>query len=197
MKDTVLYDGKEWFLYITRNISFWGNCLSAKGSYFHFKDFGIPTSFSFLVLAFDALQSHHFAFEPNYTESSNTILSSCLGIERMRVLQGKYEAFGLEFLESLKICLKETTVEHWQAFLGQYERYAAGLNLTAILGRVGAEALKLKLSALGVPDEKIPETISIITYPEKHTPLFLSQRRFYELAGEIETGDIKKKDVER
>ncbi len=196
-KDTVLYDGKKWFLYITRNVSFWANCLSAKGSYFHFKDFGIPTSFPFLVVSFDGTESHHFAFEPTYTKSSNIILSSCLGKARMSELQKKYEIFGAEFLSSLEKCREKLTVENWQAFTHQYARYAAGLNLTAILGRVGATALTEKLKALGVAEEKIPETISAITYPEKHTPLFLSQQALYILAGKSKLGKITEADLEK
>ncbi len=82
------------------------------------------------------------------------------------------------------------TVGNWLAFNTEYARYTAGLNLTAILGRVGAEALKDKLTALGVAAEKIPGTNAIITYPEQHTPLFLSQKKLYQIAAKSQSGEL-------
>lgn len=96
-------------------------------------------------------------------------------------MEVKYKHEAKLLLSSLQDCLCDVTTENWRTFCEQYKKFCAALQITAIVGRIGADKLTKRLQELGYGEDVIPHLIGTITYPDEHTPLFLSQKELYEI----------------
>lgn len=189
--NTINYGGKNWFLTISRNMSLWHQFLSDKGHHLHLKDFGVNAKLNALSVIYNGAQAHIFRHNPNYTDFSKAVLASVDSPEKIKALKEKYQKFALNLEESLSLCLKEFNKHNLIAFIDEYQRFCAGLMLTATLGRIGYESLLQKLKAKNIPETEIDDVIATITYPEENTPLLLSQLEMLEIAKENKDIDNK------
>ncbi len=174
--------GEAWELYVTRNMSFWHQHLSSQGIFHHFKDFGIPFEPRHLALIIGGTETHLLEPTSSFPDEGECVLASVLGEEKIKAMEKKYKHEASLLLSVLDDCLCDVTVENWRRFCTQYKKFCATLQITAKLGRVGAEKLTERLRELGYGEDTIPHLIGTITYLDEHTPLFLSQKELYEIA---------------
>lgn len=178
----ITINGDYWEPYVTRNMSFWHQHLSSQGIFHHLKDFGVPFKPRQLSLTIGGTETHLFQIAGSLPREGEIVLASVLGEEKMKILEEKYKHDASLLLSNLNECLCEVSVKNWRTFCAQYEKFCAALQITAIVGRIGAEKLTKRLRELGYDENVIPHLIGAITYPDEHTPLFLSQKELYEIA---------------
>ncbi|MDO8590445.1 MAG: PEP-utilizing enzyme [bacterium] len=174
--------GENWEPFVTRNMSFWHQHLSSRGIFHHLKDFGVEYQTHQLALTINGTETHIFQISGSLLHESDVALASVIGEAKMKTLEEKYKHEAGVLLSVLDECLCSVTIEHWQKFCAQYKKFCAALQITAIVGRIGADRLTKRLHELGYEESAIPNLIGVITYPDEHTPLFLSQKELYEIA---------------
>ena len=189
--NTINYGGENWFLTISRNMSLWHQFLSDKGHHLHLKDFGVNAKLNALSIIYNGTQAHIFRHNPNYADFSKAVLVSVDSPEKIKALKEKYHKYAVSLEKSLNLCLKKFNKNNLTAFISEYQRFCAGLMLTATLGRIGYESLIEKLKAKNIPETEIDDIIATITYPEENTPLLLSQLEMLEIAKENRDFDGK------
>lgn len=176
------FNGYDWILTITRNMSFWHQYLSNQGHTHHTKDFGIPAQLNWLTITERGTYTSSFLHQPNYGEYTKAVMEAVASEEKIEALKERYAVLAQELLGSLDALKKNLTEETYVQFIDDYRRFCAGLMITAAIGRIGGELLMEKLQAIGVAEDAIAETIGIITYPTDHTPLFDSRLALLEIA---------------
>ncbi|MEK6910694.1 MAG: PEP-utilizing enzyme [Nanoarchaeota archaeon] len=190
-----LIDGKEWFLTVTRNMSFWHQESANIGHYFHLKDFGIDAKLEILEITTNGTETSVFMRNPNYQEYTQAVLKAIDTKKKIVSLKKKYETLGKNLLSSLDKCNKKLTVKSWEDFIKDYQIFSAGLMVTATIGRQGADLLMQKLKDKGYTEEEIPQIVGSITYPAEHTPLFKSQIDMLKIGIKIQENKALQKEV--
>jgi|GEM_PF-3835199 hypothetical protein len=71
-----IIDGVEWQPTVTRNMSFWHQCLSVEGSYKHQGDFGVDSQFDYLSLTVDGVHTTAFGYAENLREMGVAVLAA-------------------------------------------------------------------------------------------------------------------------
>lgn len=127
--------------------------------------------------------------------SCETIYELCSSGEKVRKLRKIYEKYAQEVQESIKMVIKKTNKKNVDKFFADYQRFTAGLWITTGFGRIGLEELMKELRDTETAEDKIAEIVSIITYPEEHTPLFQSQEDMIEIGIKVQKG--KEKNIEK
>ncbi|MEK7151081.1 MAG: PEP/pyruvate-binding domain-containing protein [Patescibacteria group bacterium] len=193
-ENLTIIDGVERVLAITRNMSFWHQYLSSIGHYVNTKDFGVDTVNEQVYITIDGTQTHMFLTPSNAKEYAEAILSAVSSLEKIEELEAKYRNFAKELINALESLKQDLTVHNLKTFFEKYTRMCAGLNLTAVLGRVGIDRLTEKLLQQGVAEKDIPEIIGTVTYPAEHTPLFESQLDLLKIGARAQKEKMKDKD---
>lgn len=196
MKDLIKIEGKEWFLAVMRNMSFWHQWLLTEGIYNKMEDFGIEAKVEHLSVTFNSTQSFAFLNKESYDKFVDKLNDAFKTKEKVEELKKKYIKFGDELQKSLEVCDKELNVKNLDDFQNKYGKYTCGLMITTIFGRTGNELLVNKLKELGFNESEIPNIIGTITYPSEHTPLFNSQLDLLKIGTLIQEEKIKEPDIE-
>lgn len=196
-EEQLQYDNSDWFLTITRNMSFWHQCLSDEGHYHNTKDFGVNAKLQVLHITVDSTQTSCFMTNPNYTEYAKAVLDAVSSEKAIKNLKIKYFELAKKLESSLSQVKKNLTITSLDNFIKEYRRFTSGLMITATLGRSGAEKLTALLKGLGYKDNEIPEINAVITYPDKHTPLFNSQLDLLRIGIKVQNGEIKNKGIKQ
>lgn len=165
----------EWSLSVTRNMSFWHQWLSAKGHYWSSVDFGVNARLRQCVLTEHGTTTHFFAQDENYSLYVQAVLDAVKDASSLHALMQAYDQHAKSALSAMQSCVADTNTTTWDSFTTAYARFAAGLMITATIGRSGGEKLIARLTEIGVPPGDIPQTVEDMTYPAVHTPLFQSQ----------------------
>jgi phosphohistidine swiveling domain-containing protein len=186
----IAIDGIEWDLKITRNMSFWHQWISSYGHYHCMKDFGVNSPLHELAVTFNSTETHIFISEPNYSLYNAAFLRAVASKRKVDALEKKYYQYAKNLLVALNECDKKLNIKNWRRFVKEYTRYCPGLFITVSIGRVLSELLGQKLEKIGMDNNKIAETIASITYPAKHTPLFLSQLELLKIGARLQTRKI-------
>ncbi len=190
-------NGIDWFLAVTRNMSFWHQELSNEGHHTHTKDFGVNTNLETLIVTVNGTQTHAFYRQPNYAEYSKAVLEAISTKEKIRTLKKRYEVIAQELLEALDECNRNLTVTTWENFTEKYCRMCAGLMITATVGRSGGDLLMEKLKAKKFKESEIPRIVGVITYPAQHTPLLRSQLDLLEIGIKIQDHTLSEGETEK
>ena len=187
----LLYAGHTWFMTITRNMSFWHQCLSDEGHFHHTRDFGVDAKLQVLHITSGGTETSLFRYDPNYSEYAEAVLKKVSTEDGIVDLKRRYHTYAKKLLSVLSNAKVDLSVDTLRDFLDEYRRFSAGLMITATLGRSGADRLTEKLKALGYTEEEIPEMNSLITYPKEHTPLFNSQLDLLKIGIAVQDGLLK------
>jgi phosphohistidine swiveling domain-containing protein len=187
-KDYVETTFGNWKLGITRNMSFWHQWMASWGHFHYSKDFGIEAQNQQLAITTDGTHTSIFFRPENVAEYSTAVLNAVETVEGIKRIKFCYKQFADELLISLENLQRKVSIEHWEGFIKNFTRFCAGLFLTSVIGRAGITKLTELLKKAGVTEEKIPETIAIITYPNEHTPLFKSQLDLLEIGAKTQRG---------
>ena len=174
--------GSTWVPYVVRNMSFWHMYANFPGYHKHFPDFGIAKGLDVVSITLDGVSTHVFVRDPNFSEVGTLIKNTWLLPRGTAKFKAFFKRYSQELLVALGKCKQELTEETWKKFVISYERFTVALNITAVFGRIGMTSLTDKLLKLGFAENEIPNVIATATYPEEHTPLFLSQLDLYKLA---------------
>lgn len=189
--------GEKWETYVTRNMSFWHQYLSSQGIFHHLKSFGVPFEPRQLALIIGGTEAHLLQIPGSLTHECDVVLDAVLGEKKIKALEEKYKHEASLLLSILDTCLCDVTVENWRTFCGQYKKFCAALQITAIVGRAGVTRLTKRLHDLGNAENDIPHLIGTITYPNEHTPLFLSQKELYEIAEKGQRENISDSELHK
>ena len=197
LKAPDIIDGREWFLSVTRNMSFWHQYLNTPGSYFHTRDFGINASRTSLFITIDGTKTYLFFTQKKAEEYDKAVIEAISSKKKVNNLRKMYFKHARNLLNALENCKKVLNPTIWKKFIRCYEIFAAGLNITLIVGRAGSELLVEGLRKYGIADKDISHITGVITYPEKHTPLFNSELKMIEIAAEIQKRELKESKAEK
>jgi len=192
-KDPTFIDGERWNISVSRNMSFWHQVLSDQGHFHNMKDFGIKP-LRILNVTNNSTETHLFLPENN-KEYFKSILETISSKQKVEKLKQNYIKYSRELLNSLNICDKNLNFKNWNRFISSYRKLCAGLYITITIGRSGSDLLFQELKNY-FPEEKIPEVISLITYPVEHTPLFDSQKELLDIGKDIQGGKLLQKNIE-
>lgn len=187
-RSPLFFDGVEWYLSVTRNMSFWHQDLCNEGFFSRAKDFGIDAELECIGITIEGTRTNLFMNQENYAEYSEVVMQKISTMEGVANLKEKYKQFVKENFEALEECNKNLNVKTFEKFLDTYTCLTAGLMITGTIGRNGGDTLSAKLKGLGCKTETIPDIIATITYPEEHTPLFDSQLDLLEIGTKIQSG---------
>ena len=186
---------EDWQPTITRNMSFWHQCLSSEGHFLHSKDFGINEPFRFLAITKNGTETTFFSQPENLEKYSQALMEAVRSTAKVKILRKKYEDYAREFIRSLRRCDAKLSLEHWDVFVDQYRRYAAALTLTSVLGRAGSDQLNAALRKIGETEADIPGVIALITYPDDWTPLLRSRLDLLEIGKKVQNNELSKDRV--
>lgn len=189
----LFYAENAWFMTITRNMSFWHQYLSNEGHFRHTKDFGVDAELQVLQITKEGTETSLFMCNPNYTEYSGAVIDAVSTEKAIARLKEKYFELAEKLVSALDNAKQNLNESSFAAFLNEYRRFAAGLMITATLGRSGAEKLTARLKELGYKDEEISEINAVVTYPKEHTPLFNSQLDLLKIGILDQEGKSKEK----
>ena len=185
----------QWKLVITRNLPFWTQCLSTKGHYYNSKDFGVDKGVELLFIVENGTEVHLFTRPKNLEEYKKSVMKTVNTKTKIEKLKERYQRYAKEFLTAIRKCEKSLTVSNWEKLIKECQKFTAGLFLTSVIGRSGAELLTAKLKEKGFSNTKIPGILAIITYPKEHTPLFDSQLSLLTIGEKVQSKTIKDDQV--
>ncbi|MEK7203424.1 MAG: PEP-utilizing enzyme, partial [Patescibacteria group bacterium] len=166
-------------------MSFWHQCLSDKGHSKNLKDFGIKANLDALSIIFNGHEANIFKSNPNYTNFCSAVLEAVNSKEKINSLKNKYIKYAKSLENTLIACLKNLDVYHLGKFFKEYQRFCAGLMITATMGRSGSELLVKKLQEKSFRKQALDDIIATITFPDKQTPLLKSQLDMLEIAKQV------------
>ncbi len=185
---SLVIDGVEWRPFVNRNMPLWHQFSSVYGHLYHVADFGVKYQFDYLSLTVHGTYTYTFRTDEQAKGYAAAVLGAVNTRDKIDSLEEKYLSFGEELLVSLRSCVADLNPATWAEFVGNYRRYAGGLSITTIVGRQGAELLERRLCALGVGEREAEGVVNAITYPDEHTPLFLSQRDMLQIGADVQAG---------
>ena len=188
--NTIIINGKEWMLSITRNMSFWHQWISSEGINGHQKDFGVNAKLPSIFITKDSTETSWFINLQDYKKFGDAVIMAMSSDAKIKNLRKKCEILGKKLLLSLENLKKDISVKNFNNFIKNYRTYCAGLTITTVIGRQGGEILYGLLGSKGYEKQKIDEIISIITYPKKHTPLMDSQIDLLKIAKKIQNQKV-------
>src|SRR3989344_1271382 len=154
------------------------------------RDYGIDASLKLLTVTVDGIHTSAFIHEPNYSSYASAVMSSITDERKTTLLRQRFEKNAESALDALSHCLKDFNSKNWKKFLYAYMRFAASLNPPTVIGRTGSEKLSSLLKDCGVPEDNLAETMSVITYPDEHPPLFLSRLDLLKIGSRIQNGEL-------
>jgi phosphoenolpyruvate synthase/pyruvate phosphate dikinase len=188
-------DGKIWTPAITRNMSFWHQCLAVEWHYHHTLDFGVQAVQEQFAYTQDATKTTLFVNAKNMKEYSQAISNAIASDEKIALLEQKYKVFWEELIENTRQFCNNIQIDTWNTFCHAYKRYCAWLFLTSVIGRIWVDKLHHLLIELQYNEKEIPDIINSITYPETHTPLFDSQLDLLAIGSEMQKWNINVTDL--
>jgi phosphohistidine swiveling domain-containing protein len=191
------FGGAIWDIFVTRNMSFWHQCLSSMGIYHHLADFGVSLNVEQVAIIFNGTETTVFENRDHVGTENEVMLGSALGKPGMKAIEGKYFQFSKSLLVALEVCKHNLTLGTWNNFMDAYSRFCAGLQITARLGRAGLERLETDLRKLGYSAAEIPGIIATITYPRRYTPLFVSRLELLRLGVRIQKEKLSERQAEK
>ncbi len=184
--ETMRAKGREWFLTVTRNMSFWHQCLLVEGWKRDMPAFGVNWSLDILSLTEHGTRSHCFFHAENYAGFNAAVERVFLDARALARLKKAYAAHAKSLLSALDDCLRSLTVQRWETFLERYRVFTAGLQITNAFGKHGTDALMALLQERGLSTTEASRTAGVITYPSAHTPLFRSRERLLEVGADVQ-----------
>jgi phosphohistidine swiveling domain-containing protein len=196
-EDPLFVGGTKWFLTVTRNMSFWHQYLSNLGHYYNMKDFAIDAILELMTLTVNGTETSAFVHQPNAEDVNKKIIKLITSKNGINNIKSKYETHAKALLESSKKCISNLTLENWNKFQEDYQKFAAGLYITVVIGREGGKLLFSKLKDVGFREFQIPEIIASITYPTEHTPLFQSQTDLLSVGRKIQQEKLSDKEIKK
>ena len=179
---------REWFIAVTRNMSFWHQYLATSGWFNHMTDFDIDFKLESLSITTDGTHTQCFFYNPHYKDFTDVLAKSFGDRGSIEKLKSKIVAYGDELLDALDETMKNLTISTLRKFFDLYERYTASLMITTGYSKKGTDILNDLLLKKGYSESEIPEMIATITYPDAHTPLFDSQTRLVSIGRDVQNG---------
>lgn len=192
----IIYKKKKWDLSITRNSSFFHACLAVDGAVNKGKVFGVSPKDELSIVT--NTQRHTI-----YTEQKNleiyqkSIERVCMSPKRLQKLAGIYDIL-IQKLNSASNDLEDhVTEKRYIQFIQAYTALTPGLFITAIMGRSMTVFLRslLEKKFPQHSTQDIDKIISVITYPEEHTPLTNSQLQLVKLAAGMQEKNISTQEL--
>lgn len=187
---------ESWQIGATRNMPLWHDILCLYGWEDNMRDYDVDEKCKCLFVIENATHATMFMQAENQKKYFEATAKLCKDGKTVKKLRKKYELYARDVQKNLEELMKEESVENLETFLKDYQRFTAGLWITTGFGRIGTENLQKALIETGIKQQKIPEYISILTYPEEHTPLFISQKDILILAEKIQSGKKIKREKE-
>ena len=195
IKFALSFDYKDftWDLLVTRNMSLWHDALAGQGYFAHNKDFGIDARLRTLCLVQNGKHTNLFVEHTDYEDYAEKVLNLFVNPKTSSGVRQTFLKLSEDLLKSISICKEDLNTENFHNFQEAYKVFSAGLNITAVFGRISFEELKAQLSKLGYSASEIDQIIPVITYPKEHTPLIESRIDLLKIA-EQTTGSEDKVD---
>ncbi len=197
VKNTVTFQGKEWKLVVNRNLSFWHEYLGNLGYYYNVKDFGIDVRLEALHVSRNGTATSIFYYEPNFGEYIQKLLEFCKSRSNISQLDELCHIRAEELMMALERCRVDTNVATFSDFITAYQRFCPSLMTTNSLGREATVLLEKTLQDKGYDTARAAEVVSIITYPEKHSPLFESQQDLCAIGALAQSKRIGPDEIEK
>lgn len=176
------YKGFTWDLLVTRNMSLWHDALAGQGYFAHNKNFGVDARLRTLSLVQDGKHTNLFVEHRDYEDYAQKVLNLFLNPENLPGIRKTFLTLSEDLFKSINVCKGDLSAENFHNFQEAYKVFAAGLNITAVFGRVSFEELKGQLSKLGYSASGVNEIIPVITYPKEPTPLIESRIDLLKIA---------------
>ena len=176
------YKSFTWNLLVTRNMSLWHDALAGQGYFAYNKDFGIDARLRTLTLVQNGKHTNLFVEHNDYVNYAQKVLKLFINPDNLSGLRQKFFTLSENLFESIDICKKDFNLNNFHNFQEAYKVFSAGLNITAVFGRISFEELKNSLYKLGYSENEVNEIIPIITYPKEHTPLLESRIELLKIA---------------
>lgn len=195
MKQSISFMGREWYLAVTRNMSFWHQWISGEGHVKYMPLFGVHAALEELFISVNGTSTSVFVYEPNYAEYCKAVLKAIDTKRKIAQLKKTYHRLSLDLLQALSACVQSTTVHTWNSFVEAYHQLCPGLMITTTIGRDGGEQLSAKLKELGVPETEIQPTIALITYPQEYTPLTQSQLDLLRIGSQVQAHTLTEQSL--
>lgn len=187
LADPLHIHNHTWFLAVTRNMSFWHQCLMVQGWRHNYGNFEVPGVINCLSLTVNGTQSHCFLDADEYLRHFLLKIQRIVcHPKKLKRLEFLYSKNAKVLLQALKQCQRKLTPQTLERFFTAYCLFTPGLQITTGFGKFGTEALQKTLQEAGYPEVDIPRIIAVITYPNKHTPLSSSQRDLLQIAAKIQ-----------
>jgi len=191
----VIIDGREWEPFVSRNMSFWHQCLSDLNRPQHLREFGVNDTAPFVNVIFNGTHTEVLVEKGKYKNYRCAALDAFGSKNKISELKRKYIIHGEALLNSVDKAIKKLTLTNWKDFMNKYSLYCAGLGLTAVLGRVASDKLIGRFREIGYKENEVDRIVGLITYPGKHTPLFDSRLDLFKIGEKIQ--DNKVKDIDK
>ncbi|MEK7075196.1 MAG: PEP-utilizing enzyme [Patescibacteria group bacterium] len=183
---TVLdFKGATWGLLVSRNMSLWHDSLAGQGYYSNNKSFGINAPLRTIALVENSIHTDLMVSYDDYTKYAKEVLDLFVNPENHLQIREKYFSLADKLLGSIEVCKNKLNLESFRNFQEAYKIFSAGLNVTAVFGRISLEVLTDKLRATEYSSEEIAKIIPVITYPTEASPMLQSRVDLLKIAEEL------------
>ncbi len=176
------YKGFTWDLLVTRNMSLWHDALAGQGYFSHNKDFGVDARLRTLSLIQNGKHTNLLVEHNDYEDYAQKVLKLFSNPNNLPELRNIFLTLAENLFKSINICKEDLNAKNFHDFQEAYKVFSAGLNITAVFGRISFEELKGQLSKLGYSASEVNEIIPVVTYPKEPTPLIESRIDLLKIA---------------
>src|SRR3989344_2913241 len=185
----VKYKNKLWDFSVTRNMPFWHQFLSSRGYATGNKMFGIGSAVTSVSIVFNWTRCQVFFEQKQLKHYYAATLDYILKNKNLNNLEKRFNLYSKKLLKALYACDKNLSPNNLNRFQKQYGLFCAPLMITFSIGRHVSAVLREEMKKTA--QKNIDHTIAEITYPDKHTPLFISQLDMLKIGKIIQSSKKK------
>ena len=183
----VKFQGKNWHLIVTRNLSLFHSCLDNAGNYSCAKKYGLPPN-CHIAISKNGRLGYIFANKEITKRYRKELEKICLDKDKFKKLESVYYEFGDKLWNSSEALEKNLNITSFKNFINAYKDLATGLVITTHIGRHMPVLLTNRLQKYypKISKQELDILIGDITYPDKSTPLIESQLLLLKIGEELQ-----------
>lgn len=176
------FKSDEWQLTWTRNLNLWHQVLSHEGYRRYSRLWGMNTLPSLFCITEKGTHTNIFFRKDAYQGYVDACMDLVSTAGKQKKFMGHAKRYAVGLRKAVAALEKDPSSKNWAGFMDAYAKFCIPLPMTGMVGRFGAEKLKIFLIRQGIAQEDISSYLGILTYPATHTPTVQSRIDLLEIS---------------
>lgn len=192
-KISIYYQNDYWVPFVTRNMSFWHSCLDRSGSLKKCRYYLVKPKYTLSLSIDGGKLTTAFNADKLNKPHSHSVIALASSKKYFRLTELIHHS-GEQLIEISKILYKKPSQASYLKYIEKYELMAPTLSLMTYIGRLGQEKLRqaIKKQCPHADTAELDEIQSVVSYPDRLTPMSESQLSLMKIADIIQKKKIKK-----